>query len=391
MIKILKHKDVDVAVLETNQNGVIFKVHEVLNKAHMPLPSVRENGTVDEERIDTWWIGRGISEDRKEYIEVMQRLNNIGKDMMLHLSKGLSLSDHYWVQKENENYQWKDINFYENEFDRSLGKLFFGIEKKDKNYDFNSPDVTTSGNLKKRWNIASNGNRVLIKAGSDPFMQEPLNEVIATVICKRLGIPHVPYKIKYRKNEPYSECENFTTIDKELIEAIDIYYSREPVYENDNLYKHFIKCCKEYDVKGCQNMINRMLILDYIMLNHDRHFRNFGILRNSDNLDDYSFAPIYDSGSSLFYNDKNSRIKLPEYAQKGKICFDNDLLKQLKYVTDFSWIKLHVFKELYNECKDIIFEEMKEDTERAQLVCKVLEKRFAEITVITEKKLDKNK
>ncbi|MCL2806184.1 MAG: HipA domain-containing protein [Treponema sp.] len=396
MKKILKHKDIDVALLETKNNGVIIRIIEILNKEHMPIPSVREDGQIDEDRLDTWWLGRGISENRKEYKAVMQKLNNIGKEMLLHLSQGLSLSDHYWMQKENENLKWKDINFYENEFDRSLGKLFFGIETQNKKYNFNSPDVTSSGNLKKRWDITKDGKRVLIKTGSNPFMQEPLNEVLATIICRKLGIPHVPYKIKYRKNEPYSECINLTNINRELIDVNDIYYIKEPTFENDNLYKHLTKCCEKLKVGAYHEMINRMLILDYLMLNHDRHYKNFGVTRNSETLDDYKFAPIYDTGSSFFHNDKNFRIKLPEYAKERTICFDADLLKQLKYITDFSWIKLNVFDDTLKECKETIYQHLKNDENnkdneaRAKLLCNVLEKRFEQIKIITEKKLKKN-
>ena len=390
MIKILKHKDIDVAVIELTDGGIIINIKEVLNIKHMPLPTVREDGIVSDDRFEAWWLGRGISENREEYKYVMMiELNNIGKYKLLHLSKGLSLSDHYWMEREGENHKWKDVNFYENDFDKSLGKLFFGIKKKDRKYDFNSPDVTSSGNLKKRWDIREDGTRYLIKMGEEPFMQEPLNEVLATIICKNLKIPCISYNINYRKDEPYSECNNFTNNDRELIEAIDIYHSKEPTYENNNLYNHFMKCCRNYEVKGVVGMIDRMMVLDYILLNHDRHFKNFGVTRNSDNINDYKFAPIYDSGNSLFYKDKNFKIKIPEYAKERKICFDT-IEKQLRLVRDWSWIKSETFPDLISECKEEIYKEKNINKERAGLLMKVLERRMEEIRIIAEKKQEIN-
>ncbi|MDR0272842.1 MAG: hypothetical protein LBI27_05955, partial [Clostridiales bacterium] len=40
-----------------------------------------------------------------------------------------------------------------------------------------------------------NGKRCLIKGGSDPFWQQPLNEVMAAVIMRRLDVPHVDYTL----------------------------------------------------------------------------------------------------------------------------------------------------------------------------------------------------
>ncbi|MEG0823474.1 MAG: hypothetical protein RR929_01490 [Erysipelotrichaceae bacterium] len=42
-----------------------------------------------------------------------------------------------------------------------------------------------------------------------------------------------------------------------------------------------------------------MLVIDYIMLNEDRHLRNFGVIRNVETLDWIKVAPIYDTGQSL--------------------------------------------------------------------------------------------
>ena len=49
-----------------------------------------------------------------------------------------------------------------------------------------------------------------------------------------------------------------------------------------------------------------MIVLDYLMLNSDRHLNNFGVLRNPDTLQLESCIPIFDTGSGLacFSNDE---------------------------------------------------------------------------------------
>ncbi len=58
-----------------------------------------------------------------------------------------------------------------------------------------------------------------MKGGSNPFRQQPFNEVIATGIMERLGISHVPYTLTWNKGAPYCICEDFVTKDTELVPA----------------------------------------------------------------------------------------------------------------------------------------------------------------------------
>ena len=41
---------------------------------------------------------------------------------------------------------------------------------------------------------------------------------------------------------------------------------------------------------------------DYLLSNTDRHMNNISVMRNPDTLEILGFAPIYDSGNSMFYN-----------------------------------------------------------------------------------------
>jgi len=47
-----------------------------------------------------------------------------------------------------------------------------------------------------------------------------------------------------------------------------------------------------------------MLVLDYLIANEDRHWGNFGAVRNAETLDWIGLAPVFDCGNSLWYNKK---------------------------------------------------------------------------------------
>ena len=102
------------------------------------------------------------------------------------------------------------------------------------------------------------------------------------------------------------------------------------------LYQHFINCCEELGIQDAIPFLDRMIVLDYIIANEDRHFNNFGMLREAETLKWIGFAPVYDSGSSLGYDKTPMQI----HAEKDVVCkpFKNHHTEQLKLVSDFSWI-----------------------------------------------------
>ena len=188
-----------------------------------------------------------------------------------------------------------------------MGDVLLGMPKKADCFDFSSPDNTSDGCLKKRWKIL-NGKRCLIKGGSNPFRQQPFNEVIAAEIMERLGIDHIPYMVMWSEDAPYSVCEDFVTADTELVGAWRIMQ----VQKKDNstsVYQHFVNCCKALGAPDVIPSLDRMIVLDYIIANEDRHLNNFGLLRNAETLEWLGFAPIFDSGSSLGYDKVAAQIR----------------------------------------------------------------------------------
>jgi hypothetical protein len=261
--------------------------------------------------------------------------------------------------------------------------LFFNRKKQDGNYNRYTPDISSDGNLRKRWEINNNGERVLIKAGKSPYMQEPVNEVIASMLCNRLNIPHVPYSLDFEDGEPVSKCANMTNADTEFVEAIRVYYTREPSYFENNKYKHYCACAHRLGVKNNTETLDRMMALDYLILNHDRHFKNFGILRNSQTLNSVEAAPLFDNGSSLFHEDGAAFITLPERAKMRTECFDS-LDKQLDLITDWSWFDAPKLEGFTEECRDLLLNVPSVEKERAEKITGVLEKRIQAVRQIAE-------
>lgn len=330
--------------------GIIRKTGVLYSPEHLPTGIPVRHGTADRGLLNEWWTDRSIPASRSGIREALETMGLANTGALLVRCYGLSLSDQYWICPEDSGLTWDRINFFDHDFSDDIGDVLFGAEKKADRLDFSSPDNTSDGNLKKRWKIID-GTRCLVKGGSNPFRQQPFNEVIASEIMARLDIPHIPYIVTWSKGAPYSVCENFVTRDTELIPAWRILRTQKK-NNSVSVYQHFINCCEALGITDPVPFLDRMLTVDYIIANEDRHFNNFGVLRDAETLQWLGFAPIYDSGSSLGYD------KMPAQIRSGKevICkpFKNHHEEQLRLVSDFSWIDFDRLTDVPDLITDIL-------------------------------------
>lgn len=375
----LMHKRVKVADIELDDaSGFIKKINTVYVPEHLPIGVSIKKGVADRASLNDWWTERSIPASRSGIREALELLDIASTKMLLVRCYGLSLSDQYWICPEGTNLTWDNINFFDNTFSDDVGDVLFGAKKKDNAFDFSSPDNTSDGNLKKRWKIIA-GKRCLVKGGSTPFRQQPFNEVIASKIMEWLGIPHVPYTVMWNQGVPYSVCEDFITGETELIPAWRIMHTLKK--ENDiSVYQHFLNCCEALGIKEVIPYLDRMIVLDYIIANEDRHLNNFGVIRNAETLEWIGMAPIYDSGSSLGYDKLAGQIR----SERDITCkpFKKYHEEQLKLVSSFEWIDI----EKLSNVRALIMETFSEDSAseyideaRMKAIADTVEKRISNV------------
>ena len=348
------HKRIAVAeLLLDDTTGFIQKIGRAFQPEHLPIGVPVKKGIADRAALNEWWTDRSIPASRSGIREVLETLDVTSTKMLLVRCYGLSLSDQYWICPENSSLTWEQINFFENPFSDDMGDVLFGMPKKVDGFDFSSPDNTSDGCLKKRWRIL-NGKRCLIKGGSNPFRQQPFNEVIASGIMERLGIDHIPYTVLWNEDAPYSVCEDFVTADTELVGAWRIMQTQKKD-NSTSVYQHFVNCCKALGAPDVVPSLDRMIVLDYIIANEDRHLNNFGLLRNAETLEWLGFAPIFDSGSSLGYDKVAAQIR----AGRDITCkpFKKHHEEQLKLVSSFDWIDFEKLKNVESMITEVLSDE----------------------------------
>lgn len=100
--------------------------------------------------------------------------------------------------------------------------------------------------------------------------------------------------------------------------------------------------------------LDRMLVLDYLIANEDRHLNNFGLLRNVDTLEWIGFAPIFDSGTSLGHNTATAQLGSYDAVCKP---FKKTHGDQLKLVSDYSWIDFAKLDGIEDEIQELLSDE----------------------------------
>ena len=371
------HKNTEVAELVIDEaTAAIIRIGQLYAPEHLPLGVKNLKGELDRRELNDWLKSRSIPASRSGIWELYTRLGRDSTEYLILKCYGLSLSDHYWIRPNGSGLRWADINFFQNDFSKDVGAILFGHEPEDAaNINLMSPDNTSDGWLKKKWIIAD-GKRVLVKGGSGAWKQEPYNEVIATAIMRRLGITHVPYTLMQENNEPYSLCEDFLTINTELVPAWRVFHSRK-IDDYDSDFTHLLKCCDELSIPNAKDALDRMISLDYIIANEDRHYTNFGFIRNADTLEWLGFAPIFDCGTSLWYNSAKVGVDVPSKP------FRKSHSEQLKLVREYSWFDIESLSGIEDEIKEIFSGSSYVDKQRCEDISRAVINRSNTIARLT--------
>ena len=148
--------------------------------------------------------------------------------------------------------------------------------------------------LRKAWRFVDDDGIYLYKGGTEGAANtgnEPYSEYYACQIAEAMGLPCVHYDLENWKGILASKCRLFTDIDTAFV----------PI--GRFLSKCSLKECLDYYASLGEDFYEQlcsMLVFDSVIYNEDRHFGNFGVLRDNRTGQIISPAPIFDNGLSLF-------------------------------------------------------------------------------------------
>lgn len=259
------------------------------------------------------WLGKRVIPKNRQFVDEI--LKTVGLSVnntkgIIDVCMGLSLNDSYWVVPADFEGKFAEYNFYENRFSEALSLVAYtGIGGSSEAFS-NSPELTTNGMLRKAWRFADEDGIFLYKGGTEGAANtgnEPYSEYYACQIAEAMGLNCVQYDLENWKGILASKCRLFTDIDTAFV----------PI--GRFLSKCTLKDCLDYYASLGEDFYEQlcsMLVFDSVIYNEDRHFGNFGVLRDNHTGRILSPAPIFDNGLSLFNFAMPEDFKnLKEYAK----------------------------------------------------------------------------
>ena len=356
---ILMNKNTEILVAEYDSaNGVFSRIYDVYNIDYAPY--ILKSFYIENEINDTpfrtnlseWFKNRGIPSWRDKLDLLLHRLNITAPSELLDKAFGLSLSDQYWLKPYDLEILYDEINFFDNDFEYSEF-LEASLSKNSKvitnEKSLKTPNNTTDGMLKKAW-IIKNKTRYLLKGGYKNELLQPFNEVLASEICRRLGFVHVEYTLDTYKDMPVSICPCFINKDTEFITCYQIKHDMKR-HNNIEDYEDYIKILEKNGITDARIKLENMYILDFLIMNEDRHLNNFGIIRDVNTLKWIDVAPIFDNGQSLnieYYDEQELHI-----SGEGRFFYEvkpfNEIIKVVKDLKRININKLDGIVEWFDE------------------------------------------
>lgn len=343
---VLMHKNIPVLTVTLTENNRVRHIDEILNEEHLPI-----NMKSDENKLITlseFMKYRAIPRVRQNLSSLLTAYKaNDALDLSIK-SYQLSISDHYWIKPIATDLSWKEVNFFENDFNDAY--IFIAEDVTD-NINICTPNTSVNGTLNQMW-IQENTDLILLKAGG-VLTLEPFNEVFISKLLHETTINHVDYELRQIKNDIYvSACKAFTNNEYEFIPAWQIMSN---IRFNENKYQVLLEQCQKYNMPNIQKDIDSMIALDYLILNDDRHWGNFGFLRHSDTLTFTGLAPIFDNGNSLWYDQYKINVNKPYYAYDSQP-FNSKHEKQINNIeTDLSEMNIKNIIKIMPELMENIY------------------------------------
>lgn len=388
---LLMNKNIEVLVADYDPGiKTFFNIIEIKNIDYAPIIIKSAYEMNDDFRmiLNTWFKGRGIPTFRDKLDILLARLDVVTPEELLDKAYGLSLSDQYFLKPFDSDIKYDDINFFDHDFSSAefLEASFSNISKVVvTDLALKTPNNTTDGMLRKSW-IIDDKKRYLLKAGYNGDYLQPFNEVLASIICEKLGFNHVEYTLDVVNNNVVSKCLCFINKDTEFVPASQLMYGIDK-HQDKNNYEEYIRLLEENGIGNAREKVEDMYILDFLIMNEDRHLNNFGVIRDVNTLEWVDVAPIFDNGCSLnMISYDNGEIVI---SGEGRLFYNilsfDDIIKIVKNIKRIDFSKLdgvvEEYEELLYKYKDITGI----SDERINKLCVLLDRQIEKLRRVVEK------
>ncbi len=254
--------------------------------------------------VDNWLNDRAIDSHRvnsRLLKKVLHLTDKSDKEIVLY-NNAVTITDNFWVKSEDGDLKWDDVKFSFNYFDKLA---LLGNPDSFKLKPSRNPEITNIGSYEKCWSIENN--RWVM------YKKETINQRFSEYFIYLLGLELGFNMAKYELCDIGIKTYDFTENNKYNFEPIKSIMGENEDYNDvfNTLYKIDSEIAKDY---------LKMIYLDTLCFNMDRHNLNYDLLRDSVSGKIIKLAPNFDNNIALIFNDKYPDVD-------GGVVFLRDLFK----------------------------------------------------------------
>ena len=241
--------------------------------------------------LEQWLENRQAPKHRAHIESLLRSIGCNDLDGYIRITHALTLNDSFWVKPITSELKWEEVSLFQNEFDSTIAHIAFEGGLYGEQFTTTSPEFGTDGAFAKCW-IREKDGIYLLKRGSTGARNsglEPYSEMYTSQIAEKICPEFVNYEVVKYRDKIASKCPLFTS-EKEGFAPIYKCISSKPNIET---------LLRFYADIGSEDAFRRMIVLDALTLNTDRHQGNYGVIFNTDTLEILRMAPVFDNNQAL--------------------------------------------------------------------------------------------
>lgn len=247
--------------------------------------------------VSKWLETRAIDSHRansrllKKALRLTER-DDIGSVLSVN---AVTITDNYWIKPIDSDLTYADVRF-NNDYFSNLALIgnYDSFTKAANSKNSRTPELTNTGSFEKCWKLIDGQWWMYKKANRE--------EMFSELFIYHLGIELGFHMAEYRRGKGIIKTKDFT--DNAMVNF-------EPAFNfmNDNEdYIATINALRDL-CPYCIGDYVKMIFLDTICANPDRHTFNFGILRDTETGEVLGLAPNFDNNMALISRGYPKNIK----------------------------------------------------------------------------------
>ena len=268
---------------------------------------------VNTHNVNRWLETRAIDSHRPNSRLLKKALRLSEKDDINTVISvyAATITDNYWIKPPGSMLMYKDVRFDNDYFsDLALRGGYDSFNKATRGTTSHTPELTNIGSFEKCWRLRK-GKWWMVKAADH---KQQFSEIFVCELGKQLGFNMAGYERGIK-----------SVMTRDFTNGAE--YNFEPAYsfmgDNDD-YIDVVYVLRKIAPQAIPDYV-RMIFMDTIAANPDRHTFNFGLLRDAKTGGIVSLAPNYDNNMTLIARGYPRDIQRKKDALVG--CF-NDLMRR---------------------------------------------------------------